>query len=72
MHTDGAREAFVKGGCIEGLTKDMLKKAVHIWTRSAIVDVPGDTEQYEQGYPNEEVPWAAALSEYLSANEAST
>lgn len=61
----------MKGGCVEGLTKDMLKKAVHIWTRSAIVDVPGDAEQYEQGYPDGKVPWAAALREYLSANEGS-
>jgi len=61
MHTEGTREVFVKGRCVEGLTKDMLKKAVHIWARSAIVDVSEDVEQYEQDYPDGEVLWSAAL-----------
>jgi len=68
VHTDGKMEAFVKGGCIEGLTKDMLKKVTHIWTRSAIVDVPREAEQYEEDYPDGREPWLAAMREHLSAN----
>lgn len=71
VHTDGKREAFVKGGCMDGLTKEMLGKAAHIWTRSAIVDVPVDAEQYEQGYPDGKVPWSVALDTYLSSNKGS-
>jgi len=62
---------FVKGGCIDGLTKNMLRKATHIWTRSAIVDIPVDAEQYEQDYPDQETPWASALGAYLSTHAAS-
>ena len=71
MHTDGNTEAFVKGGCIDGLTKNMLKKATHIWTRSAIVDIPVDAEQYEQDYLDQKMPWEDALGAYLSTHAAS-
>jgi len=69
VHTDGKREAFVKGGALTGLTKSMLKKAAHIWTRSAVVDVPSDVEQYEEDYPEGREPWLAALDEYLAASK---
>jgi hypothetical protein len=44
----------VKGGCLgEGLTKEMLWKAVHIWTSRAVVDVPQDVVSYEEDPPGE-------------------
>jgi hypothetical protein len=41
----------VKAGCLEGLSKEMMRKAVHIWTKSAVVDVPEGVEQYEEEPP---------------------
>ncbi|KIW88077.1 uncharacterized protein Z519_11187 [Cladophialophora bantiana CBS 173.52] len=41
----------VKAGCLSGLTKDMMRTAVHIWTRSAVVDVPEGAVQYEEEPP---------------------
>ena len=35
----------VKSGCLDGMTKEMLRSAVHIWTRSAVMDVPDGAEQ---------------------------
>lgn len=37
----------VKSGCLDGITKEMMRSAVHIWTRSAIVDIPDGAEAYE-------------------------
>lgn len=55
----GITEISVKGRCIEGLTKGMLKKAVRIWTGSAIVDVSEDVKQYEQDCLDGKVVWSA-------------
>ena len=41
----------VRIGCLEGVTKEMTQSAVHIWTKSAIVNIPGDAEAYEEGPP---------------------
>ncbi|KAF3386892.1 hypothetical protein F1880_001173 [Penicillium rolfsii] len=41
----------VKGGCLVGLTKEMMKDAVHIWTQHAIVDIPEGAESYERAPP---------------------
>lgn len=41
----------VKGGCLVGLTKEMMRTAVHIWTSEAVVDVPEGVEQYEEEPP---------------------
>jgi hypothetical protein len=35
----------VKGGCIDGLD---WRKAIHIWTKSAMVPIPEGSESYEQ------------------------
>ncbi|KAL7897004.1 Mss4-like protein [Trichoderma sp. SZMC 28014] len=35
----------VKGGCIEGLD---WSKAIHIWTKSAMVPIPEGTESYSE------------------------
>lgn len=41
----------VKGGCLEDLDKEMMREAVHIWTRHAIVDIPEGLEQWEEAPP---------------------
>lgn len=41
----------VKGGCLEGLDKEMMREAIHIWTRHAIVDIPEGVEQWEEAPP---------------------
>ncbi|KAI3394004.1 hypothetical protein diail_3320 [Diaporthe ilicicola] len=38
----------VKAGCVEGLD---WKDVVHIWTKSAVVQIPDGVEQYEKGLP---------------------
>lgn len=38
---------LVKGGCLVGITKDMMSKATHIYCGQAIVDVPAGVERYE-------------------------
>jgi len=56
MHGRGTQEGktvSVKGGCLEGLTKEMLKKAVHIWTKTALVEIPEGVEQFEEEPPGE-------------------
>lgn len=53
MHQSVSREGkaadavSVKSGCLDGVKKEMMRSAVHIWTRSAIVDIPDDAEAYE-------------------------
>jgi hypothetical protein len=42
-----AAAVSVKSGCLDGITREMMRGAVHIWTRSAIVDIPDDAEAYE-------------------------
>jgi hypothetical protein len=42
-----ATAVSVKSGCLEGITKEMMRGAVHIWTKSAVVDIPYDVEAYE-------------------------
>ena len=37
----------VKAGCLTGLTKEMMRTAAHIWTASAVIDIPADVEQWE-------------------------
>ena len=41
----------VKAGCLDGLSKAMMRKAVHIWTKSAVVDIPEGVEQHEEEPP---------------------
>ena len=47
-----AKMLSVKAGCLEGLSKDMMRKAFHIWTKSAVVDIPEGVEQYEENPPD--------------------
>ncbi|OCT50035.1 hypothetical protein CLCR_07706 [Cladophialophora carrionii] len=55
---DGRGDAFkpaamlsVKAGCLEGLSKEMMRTAIHIWTKSAVVYIPEGVEQYEEEPP---------------------
>jgi hypothetical protein len=41
----------VKTGCLDGMTKEMLRSAVHIWTKSAVIDIPESAEQHEEEPP---------------------
>ncbi len=38
----------VKGGCLEGLTKEMVGKGVHIWVKEAVVEIPEGVEWFEE------------------------
>lgn len=48
--TEGSERGkiVIKGGCIDGLD---WKGGVHIYTRSAVVPIPEDAEQYEGAPP---------------------
>ena len=41
----------VKGGCLEGLDREMMKDIVHIWTRCAITDIPEGVERWDEAPP---------------------
>lgn len=41
----------VKAGCLDGITKEMMREAVHIWTKSAVIDIPEGVEAYEEEPP---------------------
>jgi len=43
----GKGEIFVKKGCLEGLGKEELKGAIHIWCKRAVVDVPEGVRRFE-------------------------
>ncbi|KIW81290.1 hypothetical protein Z517_04315 [Fonsecaea pedrosoi CBS 271.37] len=49
--TSQPRTLSVKAGCLDGLSKEMMRRAVHIWTRSAVVDIPEDAVQYVEEPP---------------------
>lgn len=41
----------VKGGCLKGITKDMMRDAIHLWTTCAIVEIPEGAQQFEDDGP---------------------
>lgn len=41
----------VKGGCLVDLDREMMKDAIHIWTKHAIVDIPDGVERWEEAPP---------------------
>lgn len=52
----GQKYVSVKGGCLgEGLTREILSGATHIWTSRAVVDVPGGegVVSFEEDPPEE-------------------
>lgn len=46
-----AKTLSVKAGCLDGMTREMMRSAVHIWTKSAVMDIPPEAEQYEEEPP---------------------
>lgn len=46
-----ARFVSVKSGCLDGITKEMMRGAKHIWTRSAVIDIPDGVEAYKREPP---------------------
>lgn len=42
------RNLSVKSGCLDGMTKEMIRGAVHIWTKEAVIDIPDGVEAYEE------------------------
>lgn len=54
MHArNGVASVSVKGGCLEGLTKEMVAGAVHIWAQEAVVDVPAGAQKID-GEPSDD------------------
>lgn len=50
---DGIKSVSVKGGSLQGLTKEMVAGAVHIWTKEAVVEIPEGVETFE-GEPDDD------------------
>lgn len=48
---EAAEMVAVKAGCLGGISKEMMREAPHIWTKSAIVDIPEGAEAYEEMPP---------------------
>ena len=55
MHrADGEKTLSVKGGCLVGLTKEMVMGegvpggVSHIWCKRALVDIPEGVERWEE------------------------
>lgn len=46
-----AKVLSVKSGCLDGVNKEMMRSAIHIWTKSAVIDIPEGAEQYEEEPP---------------------
>ena len=46
---NGNAHLTVKAGCFDGLTREMLNDAVHIWTKHAVVDIPTLAVQFVEG-----------------------
>lgn len=42
----------MKGGCLKGITKEMMKDAIHLWTENAIVEIPPGAKQHEDDGPD--------------------
>jgi len=54
MHSrDGVKSVSIRGGSLQGLTKEMVANAVHIWTKEAVIDIPEGVEQLE-GEPSDD------------------
>jgi hypothetical protein len=54
--TDGEETLSVKGGCLIGLTKEMMTergRVMHIWCKSAVVEIPEGVERWDEEPPDE-------------------
>lgn len=50
---DGVGSVSVKGGCLTKLDPQMIKRAVHIWTREALVEIPEGAVRFEGEPPDD-------------------
>ena len=41
------RLCSIKGGCLDGLTQEMVQNAVHIFTKRAIIEIPPGVKHFE-------------------------
>jgi hypothetical protein len=51
----GEETLSVKGGCLVGLTKEMMTRTggvAHIWCKSAVVEIPKGVESWEEEPPD--------------------
>jgi hypothetical protein len=46
--TRGENSLSVKGGCLEALSREMMSKAVHIWCKEAVMEIPPGAECWEE------------------------
>jgi hypothetical protein len=54
MHArDGVKSVSIRGGSLQGLNKEMIAGAVHIWTEEAVIEIPEGVEQLE-GEPEDD------------------
>jgi hypothetical protein len=51
--TDGEKTLSLKGGCLVGLTKEMMTGVSHIWCKSAVVEIPEGVDRWEEEPPDD-------------------
>jgi hypothetical protein len=44
----GEKTLSVKGGCLVRLDKTMMARAIHIWCKEAVVEIPDGVERWEE------------------------
>ncbi|KAL2374750.1 hypothetical protein BDBG_08508 [Blastomyces gilchristii SLH14081] len=44
----GEERLSVKAGCLEGLNKEMMAGAIHIWCKEAVVEIPEGAERWDE------------------------
>ncbi|OJD15194.1 hypothetical protein AJ78_04525 [Emergomyces pasteurianus Ep9510] len=44
----GGEQLSVKAGCLEGLNKEMMAGATHIWCKEAVVEIPEGVQKWEE------------------------
>ena len=54
MHkTDGEKAVSIKGGCLEGLNKEVMEQAIHIWTKEAVISIPYGVMSFPEEPPDD-------------------
>lgn len=53
-HCPGQKHYTIKAGCLEGLTKEMLDRGIHIWTKRAVTPIPEGAEAFEEEPPDDD------------------
>lgn len=53
MHArDGVKSVSIKGGALD-LTNEMLKDAIHIWAKKAVIEIPGGAQVFDGEPPDD-------------------